>query len=94
MVNTTMTADDSSSKKGGGPKAVKAAKQPQPGIATRIRTFYHEVRVELEKVSWPSKEELKGMTGVVLLTLAVLGAIIGAYDWVFLKIVQLVLLLG
>ncbi|MCC6695587.1 MAG: preprotein translocase subunit SecE [Candidatus Hydrogenedentes bacterium] len=60
----------------------------------RIKQFFQDVSVEMSKVAWPSKDELKGLTQVVLVTLLVLAAIVGVYDWVFLHVVKLLLLLG
>ncbi len=49
----------------------------------KIRNFFQEVQFELKKVSWPTWDELKGSTYVVL-TLSVMVA-------VFLFIVDLIL---
>jgi preprotein translocase subunit SecE len=62
-----------------------------PGFIDRISHFYHEVMDEMKKVSWPSMDETKAHTFVVLYILAFLGVVIGVYDWVF-KAVMLLLL--
>ena len=48
-----------------------------------IRTveFFRDVRGELRKVSWPSWEELKKATSVILIFVAILGLVIGWMDW-------------
>lgn len=66
----------------------------QPGLFARIQEFFQEVMVEMNKVAWPSKNELKAHTTIVMWTLLVLAAIIGLYDWVFLRVIRLMLLLG
>ena len=66
----------------------------EPNMFARLKLFFQDVQVEMSKVAWPSKEELKGLTQVVLVTLLVLAAIVGLYDWVFLNVVKLLLLLG
>ncbi len=66
----------------------------EPGMIARIQQFFQEVMVEMSKVSWPSKDELKAHTSIVMVTLLILAAIIGLYDWVFLRAIQLLLLLG
>jgi preprotein translocase SecE subunit len=48
----------------------------------------------MNKVNWPSRDELKGLTQVVLVTLVVLGAIIGVYDIIFLQVMGWILELG
>lgn len=45
--------------------------------------FFREVRSELRKVSWPSWEETKNYSFVVLFTLVTMIAYIGVLDWVF-----------
>ena len=44
------------------------------GVLLRMSNFTAETREELKKCTWPSVEELKGSTVVVLVTLALLGA--------------------
>lgn len=66
----------------------------QPGVIARIREFFQEVMVEMSKVAWPSKNELHDHTTIVMITLLILAAIIGLYDWVFLRVIRLMLLLG
>ena len=57
------------------------------GLVARLKGFVREVRVELSKVSWPNKEEVKSSTSVVLFLLAVLATIVFVYDFVFSKLV-------
>lgn len=60
--------------------AVAAAK---PGLFDRISEFYQEVKVEMSKVTWPTKEDLKASTVIVLLCLAIFGVVIGCFDFIF-----------
>jgi len=60
----------------------------KPSVVTRVREFYQEVMTELGKVAWPTKVELKSNTTIVMCTLVVLGAVVGLYDFVFLKVVS------
>jgi preprotein translocase subunit SecE len=46
----------------------------------KIKRFLKEVRVELTKVTWPSVHELRGSTGVVIITVLVLTIFIGIVD--------------
>lgn len=57
----------------------------------KIVTFYREVVAEMAKVSWPSREELKVSTIVVMLVTLIFAAFIGAFDWVLSQLVQLFL---
>ncbi len=55
----------------------------KPSIWNRVRDFYHEVMTEMSKVTWPTKEELKSSTTVVLWVLVVLAGVIYVYDFIF-----------
>ena len=46
----------------------------------RAMVFIQEVRSELSKVSWPTKNELIGATSVVILLSIILGIFIGVID--------------
>ena len=54
-------------------------------LPTRERTgpgqFLKEVRQELRKVNWPSRDEVISYTAVVLVTTAALTAITWGVDW-------------
>ena len=47
-----------------------------------IRKFFSEVRAEMQKVTWPTREEVMGSTGVVLMTMLILSTFIGISDFV------------
>ncbi len=42
----------------------------------------------MHKVTWPSRDELKTSTIVVLLVTVIFAVFIGAFDWVLSQIVQ------
>ena len=46
----------------------------------RFRTFLHEARVELKHVSWPTRDDVKATTIVVLVTIFVFGAFLFGVD--------------
>jgi len=46
----------------------------------QIREFAKEVRVEVERVSWPTREELRDSTIVVIATVILVAAFIGVVD--------------
>jgi len=56
-------------------------------MANRVMQFLSEVKSELKKVTWPSKEELKGSTTVVIILTFLLGLFIGAIDFFVSKII-------
>ncbi len=48
----------------------------------KIRTFLSEVKVETRKVSWPSLEELRGSTWVVIVAVLIITVVIAVIDLV------------
>lgn len=56
--------------------------------------FLHEVVLELKKTKWPSREDVIQLTGVVLVTVVLVGAYVGVIDFVFTKIFQLIGMYG
>ncbi|MEZ5167613.1 MAG: preprotein translocase subunit SecE [Acidimicrobiales bacterium] len=66
---------------------VRARRQPPTATAPQERTkpmqFLREVRGELRKVAWPTREETINYSIVVLATIVVLGAMIYGLDWLF-----------
>jgi preprotein translocase subunit SecE len=51
-------------------------------VIKKVQGFFSEVRAEMGKVTWPTREELIGSTGVVLTTMFILSAFIGCADLV------------
>ncbi len=51
--------------------------EPRPSV----RQYIHEVRAELRKVAWPSRDEVVNYSIVVLITLVILTTFIGVLDW-------------
>jgi preprotein translocase subunit SecE len=60
----------------------------------KTREFVNEVATELKKSSWPTRKELIDSTIVVIITIFVLGFFVAAADFVFLKIVGLLVRQG
>jgi preprotein translocase subunit SecE len=46
----------------------------------RLVKFIQEVRNELKRVSWPTREEIRGSTTVVIVIVLVLAVFIGLVD--------------
>lgn len=63
----------------------------KPNIFSRIRGFFEEVKVEMKKVAWPAKEEVRASTTIVMLMLILMAAIVGVYDYVFQVVVLAIL---
>ncbi len=48
----------------------------------KIVTFYNEVLVEMRKVTWPDRAQLKDMTIKIIIFVLFIGAVIGLIDLV------------
>ncbi|MGH7523497.1 MAG: preprotein translocase subunit SecE [Gemmatimonadales bacterium] len=57
-----------------------------PNKIVAARDFLVDTRAEMDKVSWPSKDELTKATKAVLLFALALGVLIGLVDFVLQKI--------
>lgn len=49
-------------------------------VMDQFREFVKDVRVEAGKVSWPTREELRDSTIVVIVTVLLVAAFIGLVD--------------
>jgi preprotein translocase subunit SecE len=58
-------------------------------LTERLKIFLKEVRLEMSKVTWPTRAELKDSTIVVIVSCLVISAFIGAVDWVLYSLVRL-----
>ncbi len=74
---------------GGGPAGGGGAGAPQVRPAGRLGRFFQflrDVRNELRKVTWPTFDELKKATTVIVIFVTILGIAIGIMDVLFQKI--------
>ena len=55
----------------------------------QAREFIKEVQVEFTKISWPSRNELRDSTVVVIFTVVIVAGFIGAVDQVLNLLVHL-----
>ncbi len=56
----------------------------------KLKTFFSETKQELKKVTWPTKEELKESTRVVIVASTVLTAFIAVVDQILNRIIKLI----
>ena len=57
------------------------------GYLLRISNYVIETREELRKCTWPSLDELKGSTVVILLTIVLLGGFIVGVDFIISQVI-------
>ncbi len=53
--------------------------------------FLKEVRSELKRVVWPTRQEAIRLTSVVIIVSVIIGIYIGVLDYIFAKIMGLLL---
>jgi preprotein translocase subunit SecE len=46
----------------------------------QVREFYNDVKAESAKVSWPTREELRDSTTVVIVTVLLVATFVGVVD--------------
>jgi preprotein translocase subunit SecE len=54
----------------------------------KIRTFLAEIKIEMKKVTWPTREELKESTKLVIVATFVVTVFIGIVDQILSLIIR------
>lgn len=72
------------------PDVVAPHEEKKLGLFARIGLFYRQVMSELRKVVWPTRKQLTTYTGVVLVFVSFIIAVVSLLDLVLTKIVFLV----
>jgi preprotein translocase subunit SecE len=49
-------------------------------VIEKVKKFFADVYAEMKKVSWPSREEIRGSTMVVIVTVIIVAIFIGVVD--------------
>lgn len=73
------------SKREGAADRLRKPKMVQKSKRTSPRQFIHEVRLELQRVAWPTRREVLTYSVVVIVTVAFFMSIIAGIDFVTLK---------
>lgn len=60
-------------------------------MANKVANFVKEVKAELGKVSWSTRDELTSSATVVISSMLLLGLFIWMCDFVFVRIVDIVI---
>ena len=60
-------------------------------MANKVAGFFNDIKLEMSKVSWPTKDELIGSTIIVIVSLAILSLFIGICDLFLSKIVNIIM---
>ncbi len=70
-----------------GPVATK----PKDNIFTKSAQFLREVKVELKKVTWPSRKQTIGSTAVVIVLVMIISLFLGVVDFGISSLIRIVL---
>jgi len=58
---------------------------------SRFKKFLREVKAELKKVSWPTKQELLSNTGIVFIAVVIVVILIWVMDATFAELLRLII---
>ena len=77
-------------------KPSKASAKPsraaaKPAERKGIAKFVHDVRIEMKKVTWPTRKDLTQSTILVIVAVVIAGALIAGYDFVFSRLIEFVI---
>lgn len=72
-------------------KTLTDIKTGEPNFVQKAIDFLTEVKVELKKVTWPTRKQITGTTIVVIIFIFVVAAFLGLFDFGLAKLVQVVL---
>ncbi|MDR2893489.1 MAG: preprotein translocase subunit SecE [Deltaproteobacteria bacterium] len=75
-------------------KKVRAKAPSEPGKLENARVFFEESRVELKKVTWPTKKEIRVTTFAVLIMVTVMSIFLGTLDLFLVKVVEAITSIG
>jgi len=60
-------------------------------MVERIKQYFSDTRAELRKVTWPSRQDVREATQVVLVSTLLMTVFVGIVDQILSRIVKLVL---
>jgi preprotein translocase subunit SecE len=72
-------------------KAAEKKKAEKKGVWKTITQFLRDVRIEMKKVIWPSRQEVINYTLVVLITVTVVSSFILVLDLILSKLLHLII---
>ena len=69
----------------------KRAAAPVKKKDNRVVHYLREVRAEVQKINWPSRENTVNLTSIVLGVTVAMSIAMGLLDWIFTKLFALVI---
>jgi preprotein translocase SecE subunit len=55
------------------------------GLGSRVKDFFRDSWLELQKVIWPSQEDVVKMTGLVVAVVFVVSAFMSLWGWILMQ---------
>ncbi|MBU8847921.1 MAG: preprotein translocase subunit SecE [Desulfobacterales bacterium] len=89
--SSSKSAIVASSLKAKSEKNLTDAKAGEANFFKKAMDFLREVKMELKKVTWPTRKQTTGTTIVVIIFVFVLAVFLGLFDYSLSKLVQVVL---
>ena len=72
-------------------KAAKPAEKEREAKPNRLARWYRETVGELRKVSWPSIQDSRRLTVIVLVVMFLMSAVLGLLDFLFSQAITLLI---
>lgn len=85
---------DSPAVRHGAPIAIAVGFFFYASFSKNVRSWAHEVIMEVSKVVWPSRKETTAMTIVVCFFMIMTGIILGVFDLISSQVIQFIIELG
>lgn len=73
--------------------AKKDAKASKPGLFARIGKWFRELKSELKKVQWPTRQQTINNTVIVIVCCIIVGICIWLFDWLASTVISALLAL-
>ena len=71
-------------------KSTKKSKQKKPNIFKRFANYIRNVRLEVKRTTWPTRNEVLNMTIIVIVALIFFGVLIFIVDQIMIIVVDLI----
>ena len=62
-------------------EGVSGAVESVKGWPQRVRAYIEGLRMEMRRVTWPNRKQVRATTIVVVITVFIFGAYFGIVDW-------------
>ncbi len=70
-------------KKSADKPVVKKKNSDKPSFWSKVKKFFRDCWSELKKITWSSKKDVKTNTILVIVSIAIVGVVVFALDWLF-----------